>query len=411
MLNEELIEKVTERLVTRIEEINTYTLEQIGKSIKRIGTLSPSKAQELGQILKYGGDYDKIAKKLAQITRLNIQDIYDIFDEVAQNDYRFAKQFYDYRGINYIPYEQNVALQNQVNALTRMMIGDYVTRTGVIGFSVRDLSGNLIFKDLNTVYRDTIDKAVLSVSQGKSTFQDEMYKIINELGPGGLKTVEYASGRTMRLDSAVRMDLKRNLRDLHFELQKQFGEEFGANGYEVSVHMNPAPDHEEAQGRQFSKEEYSKLQSVGVAKDYKGKRIDITTASKSGVFHRPIREYNCYHYEFPIVLGVSKPEYSAEQLEQIIDDNNKGFELDGKHYTNYSGEQLLRKIELELRKSKDMQIMAREIGNVEMIDKTQNRITQLSNKYKSILKASGLKSKLSRARVQNYHRVNVANIK
>lgn len=58
-----------------------------------------------------------------------------------------------------------------------------------------------------------------------------------------------------------------------------------------------------------------------------------------------------------------------------------------------------------------MQIMAREIGNVEMIDKTQNRITQLSNKYKSILKASGLKSKLSRARVQNYHRVNVDKIK
>ena len=407
MLSEEVIDKVVERLVYRIEEINTYTLEQIGKSIKRIGTLSPSKAQELGQILKYGGDYDKIARKLSQITQLNIQDIYTIFDEVAKNDYRFAKQFYDYRGMKYIPYEQNIALQNQVNALTRLMIGDYVARTGVVGFSVRDLNGNLIFKDLNTTYRDVIDKAVLSVSQGKSTFQGEMYKIINELGSGGLKTVNYANGRAMRLDSAVRMDLKRNLRDLHFELQKQFGEEFGADGYEVSVHINPAPDHAEAQGRQFSKKEYDNLQNNGVAKDYKGKTIDLW----NGNFFRPIREYNCYHYEFPIILGVSKPEYSAEQLQQIIDDNNKGFELDGKHYTNYSGEQLLRKIELELRKSKDMQIMAREIGNVEMIDKMQNRITQLSNKYKSILKASGLKSKLSRARVPNYHRVNVANIK
>lgn len=403
MLNEELIEKVTERLVTRIEELNTYTLEQIGKSIKRIGTLSPSKAQELGQILKYGGDYDKIARKLSQITELNVQDIYDIFEEVAQNDYRFAEQFYDYRGINYIPYDQNVALQNQVNALTRMMIDNYVARTGVIGFSVRDLSGNLIFKDLNTVYRDTIDKAVLSVSQGKNTFQDEMYKIVNELGSGGLKTVEYANGRTMRLDSAIRMDLKRNLRDLHFELQKQFGEEFGADGYEVSVHINPAPDHTEVQGRQFSKQEYDRLQSVGVAKDYKGKTINLW----KGKSFRPIREYNCYHYEFPIVLGVSKPEYSAEQLQKIIDDNNKGFELDGKHYTNYEGTQLQRSLERKIREQKDIQIMAKAGDITDLVDKSQGNITKLTNKYRELSKVSGLPTKMQRMRVSGYKRTKI----
>lgn len=401
MLNEKVIDKVVERLVYRIEEINTYTLEQIGKSIKRIGTLSPSKAQELGQILKYGGDYDKIARKLSQITQLNIQDIYTIFDEVAKNDYRFAKQFYDYRGMKYIPYEQNIALQNQVNALTRLMIGDYVARTGVVGFSVRDLNGNLIFKDLNTTYRDVIDKAVLSVSQGKSTFQGEMYKIINELGSGGLKTVNYANGRAMRLDSAVRMDLKRNLRDLHFELQKQFGEEFGADGYEVSVHINPAPDHAEAQGRQFSKKEYDNLQNNGVAKDYKGRTIDLW----KGNFFRPIREYNCYHYEFPIILGVSKPEYSAEQLQQIIDDNNKGFELDGKHYTNYEGTQLQRSLERKIREQKDIQIMAKAGDITDLVEKSQNNVTKLTKKYKELSNVSGLPTKMQRMRVSGYKRV------
>ena len=41
--------------------------------------------------------------------------------------------------------------------------------------------------------------------------------------------------------------------------QKIIGEEIGADGYEISVHSNPAPDHELVQGRQFSLEEYEKL--------------------------------------------------------------------------------------------------------------------------------------------------------
>ena len=67
MLSDEALEKVIEVIVKRIEQENTYVLEQIGNSLKKVGTLTPSKAQELGQIIKYGGDYDKIVKKLAQI--------------------------------------------------------------------------------------------------------------------------------------------------------------------------------------------------------------------------------------------------------------------------------------------------------------------------------------------------------
>ena len=138
MLSDEVIEKVTERLVNRIEQGNTYVLEQIGKSIKKIGTLSPSKAHELEQILKYGGDYDKIVKKLAKITKLNIKDIKKIFEEVAKSDYQFAKQFYDYRGKKFIPYKDNVELQRQVKAITNTMIDNYISKTKSIGFSLRD---------------------------------------------------------------------------------------------------------------------------------------------------------------------------------------------------------------------------------------------------------------------------------
>ena len=92
-------------------------------------------------------------------------------------------------------------------------------------------------------------------------------------------------------------------------------------------------DHADVQGRQFSNEEYKKLSDGEVAKDYKGISRQLGH-SKNGSY-RHISEYNCYHKIFPIVLGVSKPEYTDKQLKEIQEKNEKGFEFEGKHYTNY----------------------------------------------------------------------------
>lgn len=408
MLSERIIEQLTERLVNRIEKGNAYVLEQIGKSINKIGTLSPSKAQELAQILKYGGSYEKIVNRLAEITNLNVRDIYKIFDEVAKHDYKFAKQFYDYRGIDYIPYEQNIALQNQVKALASITAREYVNISNTLAFTKKDKFGHIIYTELSRTYQNAIDEAVLAISQGKDTFQDQMYKIIRELGSSGLKTVDYANGRSMRLDSAIRMNIQGALRNLHNETQKILGKEFDSDGVEISVHSNPAPDHEEVQGRQFSNEEFEKFQNNLDSKDYQGK---VFTANFEGHDRRSISEYNCYHYIFSIVLGVSKSEYTNEQLQEIINDNHKGFELDGKHYSNYEGTQFQRRLETEIRKTKDMQIIARASDSQELIQESQDKITALTHKYKELSDASGLPTKMQRLRVSGYKRVAIKNKK
>ena len=120
MLSDEVLDKVVSRITTRIEQTNTFVLKKIGEKIKEIGMLTPSDAYKLQATIKYGGDFDKIVKELSRITNLNVNDIYKIFEEVSKNDYRFAKQFYDYRGIGYIPYDENVALKNQVQAIANI---------------------------------------------------------------------------------------------------------------------------------------------------------------------------------------------------------------------------------------------------------------------------------------------------
>ena len=404
-MNEETIELLTERFLNRINKANEFFLIKIGESVKKIRGLTPTQAHQLIQILKYGGNYEEIVNEILRLTNLNIQDIDAIFNEMAKKDYAFAEQFYKYRGVEYVPYSENKALIRQVNALasiTKQEMFNYARATN-LGYSIKDLQGNIKFVGLKETYDRILDTAVLNVGTGVDTFDNAMSKIMKEVGGSGLKTVDYASGRSIRLDSAARMHLKGALRTLHNEVQKQVGEEFDFDGYEISVHSNPAVDHEKTQGRQFSIEEYEKLNNGLEAKDYKGNTYTLDHDHKNGF--RPISTMNCYHYVFSIVLGVNKPEYSEEQLQKIIDDNDKGAIIDSKHYTNYEITQLQRSFERKIRKQKDIQILAKASGNKELVKESQDRITQLTNKYKEISKISGLPTRMDRLKVAKYRRV------
>lgn len=423
MLSDEVLERVSERLVDRLEKTNTYILKRMGANIREIRKLNATQAHQLAQILKYGGSYEEILQELMKVTNLNQKDIIDIFEETAKSNYEFTEQFYNYKGIDYIPYDENYALKNQVEAIANLTANNIkqMMNPSVLGYGmINKETGEVTFTGLQQAYYDLIDEAVLSVSQGKETFSEALTRQINAIGNGGMKVIYNSTymnkegiilNRSRRLDSAIRMTMKDGLRSLHNENQELFGKEFGADGVEISVHQAPAPDHQYMQGRQFSKEEYNKLQVDGIAKDYEGKIIDINMTSKKGItFHRPVSQYNCYHYVYSIVLGVNSREYTDEQLQEIIDENNKGFDIDGKHYTIYEGTQMQRRLETEIRKAKDTQILARESGDVDLVRESQQRITELTNKYKELSNVSGLPTKMDRMKVSGYKRVDANKI-
>lgn len=403
MIDENQIEKLVERLVDRIEQANLVFLEEIGKSIKKIGSLTPTKAQQLVQILKYGTNYNDIVYKISQITNLNIKDIDEIFHAFAEKDRNFYRQFYEYRNLPFTPYKENRALTTQVQALaniTKNELSNFMN-TRALGYSIKDLNGNTVFMGLKETYDRVLDEAILNVGQGKQSFDEAMRSTLKQLGGSGLKTVDY-KGRSMRLDSAIRMNMQGALRNLHNETQKIYGQEFNSDGIEISVHLNPAPDHL-MQGRQFSNEEFEKLQNGDDAKDYKGVVYNLGHDSKNGF--RPISTMNCYHYVFAIVLGVSQPQYSDKQLKDIINENNKPIEIDGKKYTKYECTQLQRKFETAIRRQKDIQILARASGNGNLVLESQQNITQLTNKYREISQKANLPTKADRLRVSGYKRV------
>lgn len=420
MLSDEVIEKVTERLVQRIAKANLFVLKKIARKIKDIEKVMPSSSHDLMSIMDYGGDIEEIMKELSKETKLNVRDIYKIFEEVAKHDTNFSKKFYEYKKKKFIPWEENEFLRNQVNAIAEQTANNYIniSRTRGVGYTVKKLDKNgkevTVFQNVSDTYKNMVDEAIISVSQGKTTYEEEMGKMMKQLAMSGLKYVDYESGYHRRIDSALRMNLNDGLKQLHNKEQEIFGRGFDSDGVEITVHGYPAPDHALVQGRQFStvkpseneKSEWEKFQTDEDCYSVDGIFFPAVS-EETGRDRRSISEYNCKHYTFAIVLGVSKPQYTNEQLQKIIDDNEAGFDYDGKHYTLYEGTQLQRKIETEIRKNKDLQIMGKESERQDIVDDCQRKILELTNEYYELSKASGLPTQLDRIQVEGYRPIEI----
>ena len=135
--------------------------------------------------------------------------------------------------------------------MARATAETYLNLSNTTGFTTTNNQGKRIFNDIANTYVNTVDKAVLNLTQGKDTFYNSMQDTIKELGSSGIKTVNYESGYSRRLDSSVRMNIMSAIRDLHNTVQNIIGKQVGTDGVEISVHTNPAEDHQDIQGKQF----------------------------------------------------------------------------------------------------------------------------------------------------------------
>lgn len=435
MINEELQEKLLSVFDKRFQDYNTKVLEELGNVIKQFKDLTPSQAHKLAQQLKYNTTVKQLLNELSKISGLSIEDLKVILEKVAKESIGFADVYYKSRGLETPIYSENKALQRLVSSVYSISGKEFKNIAKSTGFRLLDNNGKPLLLDINKTYKEVIDRCVIAVSQGKETYQQSIRSTLKQLSSSGVRKIEYESGYSRRLDTSIRQNILDSMRQVSNESQQLFGKEFDSNAIEVSHHSNSAPDHSnndiengkfDIDGHQFVKLDILKKQiKNGIEKEITLKDIDevnhrVKCKDKwyydfdyiNEKLNRQVSTLNCYHYLFSIVLGVSKPQFTNKQLEEDKKKNNDGFEFEGKHYTFYEGEQLLNRIALEIRKNKDTQIIAKSSEDNDLILSSQAKITQLTTKYRQVVKVSGLPNKLAtKGWVPGYKRTSIKNLK
>lgn len=404
MLSEDAIEMLVQPVMIRQENINTFVLSKIADRINEIGHLLPSDVYKLERLLKTGSDVREINKFLADQTGLNERDIKKLIKQVAKDAYFDAKPYYDYRHKSFIPFVKNVALQRVVSSIARATADEYVnlSNTKSTGFLIRDLKhpNKLKFQSVGDTYKSVIDEAIQAVQSGTIDYNTAMRRTMQQLVDSGVRKMYWDSGYSQRLDTAVRRNILDGVRAINQGVQDEVGKQFDADGKEITVHANSAPDHEPIQGHQFTNEEYDKLQSNLSFEDILG--------NKFAPIERAIGTWNCRHFTYSIIVGFTKPNYTLAELEKMKENNAKGYTTpDGKHMTMYECTQRQRQLETLVRKNKDGQIAARKSGDIELAQKYQAKINRYTKEYDAFSDACGLSRKKSKMTVSGYHKISV----
>lgn len=375
MLTDEQIAEALALIDSRYQKVVELYLRKVGETVKKIGKLNQSSINLLIQLRRMGVDVRTINRELRKVTKLSQKDIKALYRKAAQKANTDARFSYITKGVQ----PDSIRWERLVESIWQQTAG-----------TMENLSKTTVVAD---AYREAIDEAVQAVTMGAGDYNSAIRGTIKRIGTAGMQ-VQYESGARKRLDSAVRMNVLDGVRQVQQEAQKLIGEEIGADGVDITAHPMSAPDHESVQGHRFDLANFELMQAGRPFEDVDGNRYKA--------FSRPITQWHCRHLVYYILLGISRRMYTAEQLQAWEEDNHRGVTIDGEHYTRYEATQLMRKIELQIRRQKDTAILAKASGDDELRRECQANITRLTMKYKAVAEAAGLKPRLEKTYVDGF---------
>lgn len=340
------IDALIEIFQARMQKVVDEYLKRMGQQVREIGEIIPSDQTRLVQMKKLDANIAYIQREIAYAADASIEDVARIFEAIAEENARFAEAYFG-EGMSTETLMQSVRAQLEVTA------GEIanLSRTTVV----------------SSTYRDVIDRGIQAAQAGVEDYKSAMRRALREASAEGLR-VKYASGLTRRLDSAVRMNVLDGIHALNQANMDAIGSAFGADGVEISAHPMCAEDHLPYQGRQYSNAEFAELQDS---------------------LQRPIGMWNCRHIAYPILLGISPPAHSAQELEEYRRGSTEQIEIDGAAHSRYQWTQIQRAIETAVRYKQDEITLANAAGDDVLVRDARRQIRAMNSNYNKISEVAG----------------------
>lgn len=385
MYNPDKLEEYAQKIYARYEYFNNYTLETIANRIKKTGELSAYDRQALKNIADITGDMDVITKKLAQITRMNIADIENVYKQVVTDGVNTYKPLYDFKGIKFVPFEQNEYAQQLVRHWAKETAGTMVnlSRTKALCFDKTDARGNVVGSvPLKGAYEQAIAEAVTAVTSGTTEFNTAMARTVERLGGSGVK-VTYGSGVNRSLPAMMRQNLLYGAKQAAQSYDEYIGQELGCDGFEVDAHSGCRPSHMFMQGKMYS---------------YNGRKVINGVAYEDGAEALDrLHDYGCLHFKTDVILGVSVPRYSKAELERINCETTELIEYGGREKTLYEWKQTQRALERGVRNEQQKANVFDAVGMKRRAQNCRDRVKAYRDKYEDMCKnVKGIEPRLDR---------------
>lgn len=402
-LEKEVIADIARRIqktltYTRTAELQALSMRELGYSPARI-------RKEVMKILNADPEYRKqVAKNTLEYKRY----VRDIIHEITKEAYKANNELVANAGnmawINDLSVwkdagktlADNSYLSQLTEAFSSQTAGELKNLTRTTGF--RSMRG---CGSIGNAYRKELDRAVIKICSGTFSHERALRDTVHNLAQSGLRSIDFESGYSMQLDTAVRLAIRTGCHQLAGKVMDKNIEQSGENLVYVDKHIGARntgtghANHEQWQG---------KVYYVKPGHDYtdEARRIgqkeitdlwEATGYSSDGAHENDLLGlygYNCGHHSNPWFEGASTFPPELQEPPPVT--------INGKTYDYYAMTQKMRTMERGIRALKREKETLAALG----MDTTEIRakIRRKTAEYKGFCKTCNIRPKTERLRYE-----------
>ncbi len=383
-LYQDLEDEVIADIARRVKKTGRYTetAELMAKSMHEQG-YSPAKIQaEVMKTLRADKAYQMA---VAENTKAYKQEIQDIIDETVKaakeaNDTLVAEAGNMAWNNDLSMWEQHGEDLTKPNNMSQLINASRLQTMGAL----KNLTNTMGFRNTNlgtvgvlNAYQRELDLALIKVSTGVFSFDQAVNDCVHRLAQSGLRSIDYSSGRTYQIDTAVRMSVRTGMSQLAGKVMEANLESSGQDLVITSQHMGSRPEHAPWQNKVFS---YS-----GKSKKYPDFFKETGYGTVEG-----IKGVNCTHDFYPFWEGASVIPEDIVEPDPVT--------IDGKEYDYYQATQKQRQMERNIRAIKREIEAQNAIGG--STTELKSMLKAKTNEYQRFSRKAGLKPRDNRLRVE-----------
>ncbi|MBD5456200.1 MAG: minor capsid protein [Lachnospiraceae bacterium] len=316
--------------------------KDIVRRIQKTGKITSTADWQIQRYMVLGHSTEDVENIIRQTVGGDWADTFRLYDEVIEQEYVRGKALYEQVNAYFVPYEQNYELQQITNALIQQSNDELFNISKSLGFMVDMGNGRKVFSPLSEIYNGYMDNAITMMASGAFDYNTLIRKVVGEMTASGLRTVDYASGYSNRVDVAVRRALLTGMGQLTGHIADMNGQMLGTDKFEVDWHMGARPEHAVWQGRVWTHQQLIDICGLGDGPGLLG--------------------WSCRHTYYPFIEGISVRNYSDEWLEEMNRKEAQKISYRGREYNAYEATQKQRQMETAMRAQREKAMLLKEGG-------------------------------------------------
>ena len=373
-------------------------MNDIIRRIAETGEITRTADWQLNRLYNMGADKTDIKKHIQEALNLSDTEIEQLYSDTLREGYLRDESLYQAVGQEFIPFEENMALQQLIEATKQQTAKQLKNITRTMGFAVKQPNGRKTFKTVDDYFKDTMDNAVMHVLNGTFDYNSIIRKVTDEMTRSGVRSINYDSGISTRIDVAARRAILTGVNQVTSKISSDNMQKLDTEFVETSWHSTARPTHQVWQGRVF----------------YWDRANPNAEKMEAGVLYKSfIRETgygevdglcgaNCRHTFYPFIPGISVRTYTDEQLEELNSQENEKKEYNGKEYNKYEATHYQRILETSMRKYRQDINLLKQSGLADDSDEViaaRCKYQTLSRKYSDFSEKMGLREHRDRVNV------------